>query len=160
MIIFRGRHYYWNTETDLVSWLPPGHPRCQVSRSAASLRKAMIADRTKRVQEERRDAGDSTNKDDEIGKRISDSQKRTDSSDDDDDDESDDSKGSDDSDSDSPSSRPPPPDLRDKRNEKSKLQKLKERERERERRAKRGKKDDLDPMDPASYGECPRYLFL
>lgn len=27
-----------------MSWLPPGHPRCQVSRSAATLRKEMATE--------------------------------------------------------------------------------------------------------------------
>ena len=25
-----GRHYYWCTRTDRVSWLPPGHPKAKV----------------------------------------------------------------------------------------------------------------------------------
>ncbi|GFW15181.1 polyglutamine-binding protein 1 [Trichonephila clavipes] len=33
-----GRHYYWNTETNEVSWLPPGHPRCTLSPPADKLR--------------------------------------------------------------------------------------------------------------------------
>lgn len=34
-------HYYWNTENDTVSWLPPGHPSAKVSKSAAAIRKEM-----------------------------------------------------------------------------------------------------------------------
>uniref|UniRef100_A0A0A9YR75 Polyglutamine-binding protein 1 n=3 Tax=Lygus hesperus TaxID=30085 RepID=A0A0A9YR75_LYGHE len=33
-----GRHYYWDVASDLVSWLPPGHPRAQVGESAATIR--------------------------------------------------------------------------------------------------------------------------
>ena len=25
--VWTGRYYYWNLETDEVSWFPPGHPR-------------------------------------------------------------------------------------------------------------------------------------
>jgi len=34
---FRGRYYYWNTETDEVSWLSPQHPRAVVTLSAERL---------------------------------------------------------------------------------------------------------------------------
>lgn len=37
---FRGRHYYWNTNTDEVAWLPPGHPRSKSSLPADKLRGA------------------------------------------------------------------------------------------------------------------------
>lgn len=33
-----GRHYYWDTDTDVVSWLPPSHPRAAISMCAANLR--------------------------------------------------------------------------------------------------------------------------
>ncbi|GFY74034.1 polyglutamine-binding protein 1 [Trichonephila inaurata madagascariensis] len=33
-----GRHYYWNTQTNEVAWLPPGHPRCTMSHPADKLR--------------------------------------------------------------------------------------------------------------------------
>uniref|UniRef100_T1J4E2 WW domain-containing protein n=1 Tax=Strigamia maritima TaxID=126957 RepID=T1J4E2_STRMM len=36
-----GRYYYWNMETDQVSWLSPKHPRANVSLSAAQLRDCM-----------------------------------------------------------------------------------------------------------------------
>lgn len=36
-----GVHYYWNSKDDTVSWLPPLHPRSDVSKSAATLRKEM-----------------------------------------------------------------------------------------------------------------------
>src|SRR6218665_1675678 len=34
---FRSRFYYWNLETDEVSWLPPQHPRASISLSAERL---------------------------------------------------------------------------------------------------------------------------
>ncbi|XP_076363260.1 poly-glutamine tract binding protein 1 [Tachypleus tridentatus] len=36
-----GRHYYWNTITDEVSWLSPSHPKAKVSLPAAKLRAIM-----------------------------------------------------------------------------------------------------------------------
>ncbi|XP_026291953.1 polyglutamine-binding protein 1 [Frankliniella occidentalis] len=33
-----GRHYYWGTDADVVSWLPPTHPKASVSMCAAHLR--------------------------------------------------------------------------------------------------------------------------
>jgi polyglutamine-binding protein 1 len=32
-----GRYYYWNTETDEVSWLPPQHPRAKICLPAERL---------------------------------------------------------------------------------------------------------------------------
>ena len=33
------RCYYWDLETDEVSWLPPDHPRSHVTQSALKLRR-------------------------------------------------------------------------------------------------------------------------
>lgn len=33
-----GRHYFWEMSSDMVSWLPPGHPKASVSESAATIR--------------------------------------------------------------------------------------------------------------------------
>ncbi|KAK4302087.1 hypothetical protein Pmani_025803 [Petrolisthes manimaculis] len=52
------RCYYWNTETDLVSWLPPGHTRCQVSRPAATLRREMATELAARKEKEEEKDGD------------------------------------------------------------------------------------------------------
>lgn len=38
---FRGQHYYWEMASDLVSWLPPGHPKCQISQPASQLREEL-----------------------------------------------------------------------------------------------------------------------
>lgn len=42
-ILFSGVHYYWNTVDDMVSWLPPSHPRANLSKSAAILRRELEA---------------------------------------------------------------------------------------------------------------------
>ncbi|KAF5288187.1 hypothetical protein FQA39_LY03955 [Lamprigera yunnana] len=36
------RYYYWDMETDLVSWLPPKHPKAKPSQSAAKLRERRV----------------------------------------------------------------------------------------------------------------------
>lgn len=36
-----GQHYYWDWSSDLVAWLPPGHPKCQVSQPASQLREEL-----------------------------------------------------------------------------------------------------------------------
>ncbi|XP_008482072.1 polyglutamine-binding protein 1 [Diaphorina citri] len=33
-----GRHYYWDTESDSVSWLPPNHPKAIITECAAVLK--------------------------------------------------------------------------------------------------------------------------
>lgn len=42
-IFFSGVHYYWNSVDDMVSWLPPSHPRAVQTKSAAILRREMEA---------------------------------------------------------------------------------------------------------------------
>jgi len=36
-----GRHYYWCTRTDRVSWLPPGHPKAKVTEPASHVREML-----------------------------------------------------------------------------------------------------------------------
>ncbi|XP_014489001.1 PREDICTED: polyglutamine-binding protein 1 isoform X1 [Dinoponera quadriceps] len=36
-----GQHYYWEWTSDLVSWLPPGHPKFQMSQPASQLREEL-----------------------------------------------------------------------------------------------------------------------
>lgn len=38
---FSGQHYYWDWSSDLVSWYPPGHPKCQISQPASQLREEL-----------------------------------------------------------------------------------------------------------------------
>jgi hypothetical protein len=33
------RCYYWNLETDEVSWLPPSHPRSHITQSAIKIKR-------------------------------------------------------------------------------------------------------------------------
>lgn len=132
-----GRFYYWNSETDLVSWLPPGHPRCQVSRSAATLRKEMLSEVNKN--------------------RLSDDDKnemsRVEEEDDDDRDDHDSDRSED---SEEELSRDEKRERKLERRERSR-DTSRERDRDKDRKGRRrNQKDDLDPMDPASYGDCGR----
>jgi len=43
-----GRHYYWDTRTDKVSWLPPGHPKSVVMEPASKVRE-LIAMKPKKA---------------------------------------------------------------------------------------------------------------
>jgi len=42
-----GRHYYWDTKTDKVAWLPPGHPKSVVMDAASKVRE-QLANRPRR----------------------------------------------------------------------------------------------------------------
>jgi len=63
-----GRHFYWCTKTDQVSWLPPGHPKGTITDPASKVRE-MLALKEKKKQEETDDADnmdlDSDNESDE-----------------------------------------------------------------------------------------------
>ncbi|KAK8395752.1 hypothetical protein O3P69_005685 [Scylla paramamosain] len=142
-----GRYYYWNTETDLVSWLPPGHPRCQVSRSAGTLRKEMVAE----MHKNRSTSGTGQQQDNDIEMTRVENEEGPDGEEH----GSDKSEGSGDEGS-----------QRDKREVERwertggsrDRDKGKERSRGRDRRGGRRPPptEELDPMDPASYGDCGR----
>lgn len=63
-----GRYYYWNLETDEVSWLPPQHPRASVSLSAERIKelKLMAAENQVHSRDSQGESSDeSTDLDDE-----------------------------------------------------------------------------------------------
>lgn len=43
LLCSRGRYYYWETETDNVSWHSPQHPKAKIGRAAADLRLKLIS---------------------------------------------------------------------------------------------------------------------
>lgn len=155
-----GRYYYWNTDNNMVSWLPPGHPKCTVSRSAAELRRLMHTERAQRLAAEaagentknsdsnHSDSDSNSSDSDSEGnkKRKSTKRRRSHSVD-----------GSDDSNSDSDEDIPPSPPSKWP-NRPSSPQRSRRGRSDRGARSGRGRpsRDALDPMDPASYGECPR----
>lgn len=51
-----GRHYYWCTKTDKVSWLPPGHPRAKATEAASKIREILASEVSLKKHEEEEDA--------------------------------------------------------------------------------------------------------
>ncbi|KAK9879788.1 hypothetical protein WA026_006851 [Henosepilachna vigintioctopunctata] len=54
-----GRYYYWNIENDLVSWLPPKHPKANITKCAAKLRE--LRKTSKKVDSKEKNVDDSKN---------------------------------------------------------------------------------------------------
>ncbi|XP_037925780.1 polyglutamine-binding protein 1 isoform X2 [Hermetia illucens] len=121
-------YYYWNTTDDTVSWLPPGHPKAYISKSAAVLRHEL--DEAIPIEMED-DGGEQMTLD--IQKLLDESlpppHKRL------------------------PSPEPKPP----KKSKPRDLDKaLRHKHSRRVRMSRPGDTDSLDPMDPASYSDIPR----
>ncbi|XP_044752363.1 polyglutamine-binding protein 1 [Coccinella septempunctata] len=57
-----GRYYYWNIENDLVSWLPPKHPKAKITKCAAKLREQYL---TAKKSDTKEKESDDTNDSDE-----------------------------------------------------------------------------------------------
>jgi len=67
-----GRHYYWDTKTDKVSWLPPGHPKSNVVDPSSKMRE-VIASRPKKPDiddEDNMDLDSDRGSDEEEDRRI------------------------------------------------------------------------------------------
>ncbi|CAH0382322.1 unnamed protein product [Bemisia tabaci] len=127
-----GKFYYWDYDTDNVSWLPPLHPKAVISESAAHIR-----------EERYLAAGDKA--DDDEG----------------DDDKQDDNNSSDSESDDgslhhsSPSEDSEESDTEERLQE-EKRRKIEEHEKARARGRTKKKHNDIDPMDPAAYSDIPR----
>nr|XP_027198142.1 polyglutamine-binding protein 1-like [Dermatophagoides pteronyssinus] len=119
--------YFWNTETDQVSWLPPNHPDAKISISAEKLRRLVRDDHN----------DDENESSDEKESTKNDSNDDENDDDDDDDDDDSDNDNSDDEDEDNDSDEPKPTEVK-------KLRRMVE------------NRNRLDPMDPASYSDIPR----
>ena len=75
-----GRHYYWCTKSDKVSWLPPGHPKAKITDPASKVREAMALKKSEEKYKEDNDDNmdlDSDNDNsDEEDRRIEDQRRR------------------------------------------------------------------------------------
>ncbi|KAJ3653928.1 hypothetical protein Zmor_013151 [Zophobas morio] len=60
-----GRYYYWNMENDLVSWLPPRHPKSIKTVSAAKLREKRILAAEHELKVSERNERDDRDRDDD-----------------------------------------------------------------------------------------------
>lgn len=130
-----GRFYYWDEESDAVSWLPPNHPRAVVTDSAAHFREERymveknILNKNESTNSESSDSEDDTKSNKKKRRRRSLSDEKNDS-----------------------------------HNENNKNVKTSRKQEEtkvpptgRKTVEKKVKiKNDLDPMDPSAYSECPR----
>ncbi|KAG8229952.1 hypothetical protein J437_LFUL008525 [Ladona fulva] len=63
-----GRHYYWDTRTGSVSWLPPEHPRAVISKSAAKIRWDLFGDKKIIADEEEKE--EDKDEEDEVESRL------------------------------------------------------------------------------------------
>ncbi|RWS00929.1 polyglutamine-binding protein 1-like protein [Dinothrombium tinctorium] len=123
-------YYFWNTDTDEVSWLPPSHPKAIVSMSASKLRAMIKEDENMSDDSENEKSSEDGIDSDSSLSSASDSESEVDS---------DEHNTANKKQKVSPS----------KRNDYYKYKDKHGRE--------RVKRNDLDPMDPAAYSEsCPR----
>uniref|UniRef100_A0A1B0GJ48 Polyglutamine-binding protein 1 n=1 Tax=Lutzomyia longipalpis TaxID=7200 RepID=A0A1B0GJ48_LUTLO len=123
-----GAHYYWNSQDDTVSWLPPTHPKSHISKSAAALRKEL----------------DEVSPEEDLESSLPPIQSQTDTE----------MIPLPQSESDYVKSQMPPP----KKSKSRDLEKALKSKSERRSRGYKPPKDldVLDPMDPASYSDTPR----
>jgi len=131
-----GRYYYWNMENDLVSWLPPKHPKAVLTRSATKLREKRLQQQKDKRQKEKQEMPRKENEKSSDKERDKDSEEEE------------------------RNYRSKHSDRRDRDRERERDDRRSKRERDerhRRDRDKRQKRDDmLDPMDPAAYSDVPQ----
>lgn len=72
-----GRHYYWNTKTDKVSWLPPGHPKSQPGDPASKVRENLaLAPPRQEDNTDNMDLDSDNDSDEEEDRRIEEQRRR------------------------------------------------------------------------------------
>ena len=75
-----GRHYYWCTKSDKVSWLPPGHPRAKITDAASKVREAMALkkseDKLKEDNDDNMDLDSDNDDSDEEDRRLEEQRRR------------------------------------------------------------------------------------
>jgi len=75
-----GRHYYWCTKSDKVSWLPPGHPRAKICDAASKVREAMALkkseDKLKEDNDDNMDLDSDNDDSDEEDRRLEEQRRR------------------------------------------------------------------------------------
>lgn len=134
-----GRHYYWCTRSDRVSWLPPGHPKAKITEAASQVRE-MIQSQLHMLPADLDDDED-------------------DDDDEDEDDDQDDDDQAMDLDSDMSEDEDEEERRREERRRREKERKRGGRDDETDRhRSNKNKRKEaiVDPMDPSSYSDTPR----
>ncbi|KAL1497015.1 hypothetical protein ABEB36_008046 [Hypothenemus hampei] len=124
-----GRYYYWNMENDLVTWLPPKHPKAVVTKSAAKLREKKKLEQKDRKEKDDFSKRDRTERESRSSERDSEDEERSYKS-----------KHSERRD-------------RDRDEKRSKRDRDDHHKRDRD---KRKREEPLDPMDPAAYSDVPQ----
>lgn len=71
-----GRYYYWNMENDLVSWLPPKHPKSVKCQSAAKLRENRLKMKEREIRLEKEKENEKREKERERDRESSDEEER------------------------------------------------------------------------------------
>lgn len=156
-----GMHYYWNAKDDTVAWLPPLHPKSEISKSAATMRREL--DETDELPKEDDDRDLPTISDAQLDEifSIHRDKKRSGSPGNDHmakksksrDSERHSSRRRDDRGRDDRGSR----DDRREKDRRDDRDRNRDRHRGREHHRKKPAQDEpLDPMDPAAYSDCPR----
>lgn len=126
-----GRHFYWCTRTNRVSWLPPGHPKAKVTEAASQVRE-MLQGQLHNENDEDLDEEDEDEDEDHAMDLDSDM---------DSDDEEEDRRLE---------------IQRRKEKEKRRDEQDKYRSGSRGKPNKKNEEDHLDPMDPAAYSDVAR----
>jgi len=126
-----GRHYYWCTRSNRVSWLPPGHPKAKVTEAASDVREIVQSQLHADEDDDDDDEDDDDDDDDEAMDLDSDME-----SDEDEEEEEEESRHRG-----HRSNRKPEEEAHGSSNKK---------------RRRGGDEGKLDPMDPAAYSDVPR----
>lgn len=121
-----GRHYYWCTRTDRVTWLPPSHPKAKLTEAASQIREMVQLHEEDDDEDDSEDDDDSEDEDEEAMDLDSDM-----------------------SDDDEERSR------RGRRGSHHKSRTDSSR-RSGASGSRRGGGDRVDPMDPSSYSDAPK----
>ncbi|XP_058794924.1 polyglutamine-binding protein 1 [Phymastichus coffea] len=125
-----GQHYYWDWSSDLVSWFPPGHPKCQISQPASQLREELHLKEAEKDDNVSSEESGSEQEPDEINEPDAKRERKD--------------------------SREEKDRERDRDRDRSRSG-TDRRHRDRPENRNSNKKDrTLDPMDPASYSDIPR----
>jgi len=136
-----GRHYYWCTRTDKVSWLPPGHPKAKITEAASHVRE-MIQNQI-HMEPDQDDLEDDSEDDEEEDEHAMDL------------------------DSDMESDHEEEERLRRNREQRKREEKLEKRTKDRipvslkdrggnSKKGRDSSSGTLDPMDPSAYSDTPR----
>nr|CAH7751266.1 unnamed protein product [Callosobruchus chinensis] len=135
-----GRYYFWNMENDLVSWLPPKHPKSIKCQSAAKLRENRLKMKEREERFEKEKESTRHKERDKDRDREKDRERERDK----------------DSDDESSFRSKYVTEKRDRERDKDRERDERRYRRDDKYRGGRKRKDEIDPMDPAAYSDIPQ----